>query len=159
MANAIKTSAGIIYLPAGARLLACLLGRGWGALGVAIATFLIMAPETFPDQDASFHLAVATLNSLTVLSSVVLMLKALGIKDDLSNIKFVQLPLIDLVATFVQTAFYSWFLYSSKVHIGLEDLEAKFLSRWTGNFLGGMIFMLVFFVFANIYKKSVEKED
>jgi integral membrane sensor domain MASE1 len=159
MANAIKTSAGIVYLPAGARLLACLVGRGWGALGVGIATFLVVLPDTLPDQDTSFHLAIATINSLSVLISVLLMLKTLGIKNDLSNIKFVHLPIIDFVATFVQTTAYSWFLYLNKVNISIEDLEAKFLSRWTGNFLGGMVFMIAFFALVNIYKWHAAKED
>ena len=159
MANAIKTSAGIVYLPAGARLLACLVGRGWGALGVGIATFLVVLPNALPDQDTSFHLAISTINSLSVLISVLLMLKTLGIKDDLSNIKFLHLPLIDFVATFVQTTAYSWFLYSNKVNLGIEGLEAKFLARWTGNFLGGMVFMITFFALVNIYKWHVGKED
>lgn len=159
MANAIKTSAGIIYLPAGARLIACLVGRGWGALGVGIANFLILAPDTFPDQDTSFYLTVATINSLSVLTSALLMLKLLKINNDLSNIKFSQLPLIDLIVTFVQTAVYSWFLYSSQVYIEADDLEAKFLSRWTGNFLGGMIFMLFLFALVNIHKIYVSKDE
>ena len=75
LANAIKTTGAIIYLPAGVRLLACLVGRFWGALGIFAATCFFVAPNVFPNESSSFHFAIAFINTTSVLISVLLTLK------------------------------------------------------------------------------------
>jgi hypothetical protein len=55
LANTLKTSGAIIFLPAGVRLLACLVGRAWGALGILIGSFFVVVPTTFPNEASSFH--------------------------------------------------------------------------------------------------------
>lgn len=152
LANAIKSSGSIIFLPAGVRLLACLVGRTWGALGIFIGSFFVVVPSVFPNEASSFHLAVALINTFSVLVSVVLALKFFKISDDLSNLRFTQLPFIDLIATFSQATFYYLFLYSVN-HVEESELLPKFVSQMTGNFLGGMIFMLSFLVLVNVIKR------
>lgn len=153
MANAIKTSQGIIFLPAGVRLLACLVGRGWGALGVGMGTWLVVSPEAFPDQNQEFWFSVAFINSTSVLLSVLVMQRVFGIEENLSNLKFLHLPFIDLVATSSQAFFYYCFLYSANV-VSEADLIPKFISQVTGNFLGGMIFMLALMVIFKLNDKN-----
>lgn len=148
-----KTASAIIFLPAGARLLACLVGRTLGAIGVGIASWLIVSIDVFPDQSQFFHLTLAILNSCSVLFSVMLAQKILGIEKSLANLKFVHLPVIDLLATFVQAFFFCLFVYSEHL-VAKEDLASKFTAQMFGNFLGGMIFMLALMLLSNLRNKT-----
>lgn len=154
LANAFNKSANeIIFLPAGARLLACLVGSSLGAIGVGIASWLIVSSDVFPNQSQGFYLSVAILNSCSVLFSVMLAQQVLGIERSLKNLKFFHLPLIDLLATFMQALCMCLFLYSQKL-VAKEDLIAKFSTQMVGNFLGGMIFMLAFMLVINLHNKT-----
>lgn len=126
--------------------------ESWGALGIFIGSFFVVVPSVFPNEASSFHLAVAFINTFSVLLSVVLALKFFKISDDLSNLRFTQLPFIDLIATFSQATFYYLFLYSVN-HVEESELLPKFVTQMTGNFLGGMIFMLSFLVLVNVVKR------
>jgi hypothetical protein len=150
-ANAIKSSGAIIFLPAGVRLLACLVGRAWGALGILIGSFFVVVPTTFPNEASSFHFLIAFTSTYTVLVSVVLTLEFFKVSDELSNLKFIYLPLIDLIATFSQAFFFILILYSANL-IEESELLPRFITQMTGNFLGGMIFMLSFFALMNLLK-------
>jgi hypothetical protein len=151
LANTLKTSGAIIFLPAGVRLLACLVGRAWGALGILIGSFFVVVPTTFPNEASSFHFLIAFTNTCSVLVSVVLTLEFFKVSDDLSNLKFIYLPLIDLIATFSQAFFFILILYSANL-IEESELLPRFITQMTGNFLGGMIFMLSFFALMNLLK-------
>jgi len=151
VANAIKTSTGIIFLPAGVRLLACLVGRTWGAIGVAIATWLVVSPDIWKDQSDTFYILIALINSSSVLIGVLIVQRALHISEDLSNLNLIHLPFIDLVATFLQAISYYYFLY----FLGLIEktkMLSHIISQMTGNFIGGMLFMLGFMVLVHINK-------
>jgi glucose-6-phosphate-specific signal transduction histidine kinase len=115
LANAIKTNGAIIFLPAGVRLLACLVGRAWGAFGIFLGSFLVVVPTTFPNETNSFHLLIATASTTSVFLSVVISLSFLKISNDLSNLKFIHLPFIDLIATFSQAFFFILILYSASL--------------------------------------------
>jgi hypothetical protein len=151
LANTLKTSGAIIFLPAGVRLLACLVGRAWGALGILIGSFFVVVPTTFPNEASSFHFLIAFTNTCSVLVSVVLTLEFFKVSDDLSNLKFIYLPLIDLIATFSQAFFFILILYSANL-IEESELLPRFITQMTGNFLGGMIFMLSFFALMKLLK-------
>ena len=153
LANAIKTTGAIIYLPAGVRLIACLVGRFWGALGIFAATCFFVAPNVFPNESSSFHFAIAFINTTSVLISVLLTLKFFKISDDLANLKFTQLPFIDLIATLSQAFFYYLFLYLVN-YVDASELLPKFVSQMTGNFLGCMVFMLSFLLLANLLQRK-----
>ena len=152
LANALKTSGGIIFLPAGVRLLACLVGREWGTFGVFLGSFFVVVPSTFPHETNAFHLAIALISTTSVYLSVVISLSFLKISNDLSNLEFIHLPFIDLIATFSQAFFFYLFLYLVN-HVDASELLPRFITQMTGNFLGGMLFMLSFFVLVNILKR------
>jgi hypothetical protein len=156
LANAIKTSGAIIYLPAGVRLLACLIGRFWGGLGIFVATCFVVAPNVFPNESCGFHFAIAFINTSSVLISVLITLKLFKISEDLSNLRFIHLPFIDLIATFSQAFCYYLFLYFVE-HIEEAELLPKFISQMTGNFLGGMVFMLTLLLLLNLRMKNTSK--
>ena len=140
LAYAVKTM-GIIYLPSGARLLACLVGRVWGAIGVGIAAWLVVSPDVWPGKSDMFYMSVAFINSCSVLFSVLLVQKILNISADLSNLKLIHLPVIDLAATFAQAlCLYVFLLWQQQI----EELQflSLLITQITGNFIGGMIFML-----------------
>jgi len=140
VAYAIKTI-GIIYLPSGARLIACLVGRVWGAIGVGIAAWLVVSPDVWPGKSDMFYMSLAFINSCSVLFSVLLVQKILNISADLSNLKLIHLPVIDLAATFAQAlCLYVFLLWQQQI----EELQflSLLITQITGNFIGGMIFML-----------------
>ena len=105
-----------------------------------MGAWLIVSPDVFPNQTQDFYFAIAFINSMSVFVSVFMMQRVFNIEENLSNLKFIHLPFIDLAATTCQAFFYYCFLYSANV-VSEVDLIQKFLSQITGNFLGGMIFM------------------
>lgn len=155
LANAIKTAGGIVYLPAGVRLLACLVGRVWGAVGIALGSWLIVTPDVFKDQSDIFYFTLAMINTFSVFFAVLLAQRIFKISEDLSNLKFIQLPFIDLFATFSQACIYYYFLRSVGL-VSESELLPKFISQVTGNFLGGMIFMFGLILFLNLTKSPHE---
>lgn len=140
IAYAIKT-VGIIYLPSGARLFACLVGRVWGAIGVGLAAWLVVSPDVWSGRSEIFYISVALINAGSVFLSILLVQKMLNISKDLSNLNLIHLPVIDLVATCSQAlSLYCFLLWMHQIE------ESQFLSilitQVTGNFIGGMVFML-----------------
>jgi integral membrane sensor domain MASE1 len=136
VAYAIKTI-GIIYLPSGARLIACLVGRVWGAIGVGIAAWLVVSPDVWPGNSDMFYMSVAFINSCSVLFIVLLVQKILNISADLSNLKLIHLPVIDLAATFAQAlCLYVFLLWQQQI----EELQflSLLITQITGNFIGGI---------------------
>jgi integral membrane sensor domain MASE1 len=88
-----------------------------------------------------FYMSVAFINSCSVLFSVLLVQKILNISADLSNLKLIHLPVIDLAATFAQAlCLYVFLLWQQQI----EELQflSLLITQITGNFIGGMIFML-----------------
>jgi hypothetical protein len=153
LANAIKTAGSIIYLPAGVRLLACLVGRAWGAIGIIIASYLVVGPDVFANQSKFFYFTLALIHTIPVFFSVFFAQKILKISEDLSNLKLIHLPLIDLLATFSQAFFYYYFLYLVNI-VEKSDLLPRFISQMTGNFLGGMLFMFAFMFILQLSKRA-----
>ena len=153
LANALKTNGAILFLPAGVRLLACLVGREWGAFGVFLGSFLVVVPTTFPNETNAFHLMIASISTTSVYLSVVISLSFLKVSNDLSNLKFIHLPFIDLIATFSQAFFFILILYMAN-HLDESELLPRFITQMTGNFLGGMVFLLSFLVLVNVLNRS-----
>ncbi len=152
LANAIKTNS-IIFLPAGVRLLACLVGRVWGAIGIIIGSWLVVGPDVFTNQSEVFYFTLALIHTLPVFFSIFFAFKVFKISENLSYLKITQLPFIDLLATFSQAFFYYYFLYSENL-VTESDLFPRFISQMTGNFLGGMIFMFSFMLVLQVCKRT-----
>lgn len=152
-ANAIKTPEGIIFLPAGVRLLACLVGRSWGAIGIIIASWMVVGPDVFENQSQDFYFTLALIHTIPVLFSIFLAQKIFKISEDLSNLKLIHLPFIDLMATFSQAFFYFSFLYLVKI-VDKSNLLPWFIAQMTGNFLGGMFFMFALMLLLQINNRT-----
>ena len=134
-------------------MLACLVGRAWGAFGVFLGSFLVVVPTTFPNETNAFHLMIASISTMSVYFSVVISLSFLKVSNDLSNLKFIHLPFIDLIATFSQAFFFILVLYMAN-HLEESELLPRFITQMTGNFLGGMVFLLSFLVLVNVLNRS-----
>ena len=88
----------LIFLPAGIKHLAILLAGEWGALGCFIGLF-VLANE-FWNGTPVWQIALYSLISTgATWAGLMLSLRALGINRDLSNLRFIQLPIMDLMTT------------------------------------------------------------
>ena len=130
----------LIFIPAGVKLLAALVGGLWGVMGVVLA-LIYLANDFWAGQSQLFIFLTATINGLSTLAVVEAMRRLLTIDDDLSNLRLLHLPLIDLANSvchgLVHNAF--WIFW------GVEK-PSDFLSHATamtvGDFFGSLIVLL-----------------
>ena len=135
----------LVFIPAGVKLLAALIGGFWGIVGVVVA-LTFQGYDIWSEQSQTFILLNALINGFSTLAVVELMRSLLKIDQDLSNIRLLHLPLIDLANSvclgLVQNG--------HRVFWGLED-NNSFLTKVSatalGDFLGSMILLLGWAIF------------
>ena len=135
----------LVFIPAGVKLLAALIGGFWGIVGVVMALTL-QGYDIWSEQSQTFILLNALINGFSTLAVVELMRRILKIDQDLSNIRFLHLPLIDLANSiclgFIQNG--HWVFW------GMEEYD-EFLTKASatafGDFFGSMILLLGWAIF------------
>jgi uncharacterized membrane protein YwzB len=130
----------LIYLPAGIKLVAALVGGFWGVLGVFMID-LYLGSIVWPEQSLSFYLLRALIGCFSTLMVVWYALRSLKIDNDLSNLKFIHLPIIDLLNTLVIGLAHNAFLLSWQV-INIADFWVRSSAMAFGNFTGSMVVLL-----------------
>ena len=135
----------LVYLPAGVKMVAALVGGFWGVLGTVLA-LMVLAHQNWADQPLVFMVLTACISGFSTLLAVHVMKKLLKIEDDLSNLKFIHVPVIDLV----NTVFHSLVLNGLWVWFSVDPLS-DFLwhaaAMSLGDFVGSMILLLGLTVF------------
>jgi hypothetical protein len=128
----------LVFLPAGIKHLAILLGGPWGALGCFVSLF-ILANEFWqgvPTGDIALYSLVST---CATWAGIAVCLKVLGLDRDLTNIRFIHLPLIDLFTTFLHgfTTNVFFILKGMKT----DHLMTNALAMMVGDFIGSFIIL------------------
>lgn len=133
----------LIFLPAGVKHLAILLAGKWGALGCLIALFML-SREFWNGLPAEQLIIYSTISTASTWLGIVLSLKMLGISKDLSNLKFMQLPVIDLITTglhsFTTNVFF--ILAGIKTENFMENALAMMFGDYVGSFTVLMLLWL-----------------
>jgi hypothetical protein len=110
------TGATVFFLPAGVKLLALMIGRQWGALGLLCANFA-MSFQDWPGTSPYVLLTMALLWVGLPLLMVLLLGRLLRLRSDLRGITFSQFVLIDATTAGSNSLAYNGYL----VWLGLRD--------------------------------------
>jgi hypothetical protein len=139
------------FIPAGFRTVAALVGRTWGVVGISCAIALVIS-DLWVGQSATFYATYGFFAGFSTFIGIVACQRWLGIQRNLSNLRFVHLPLLDLAGTachvLVLNAF-AWWLHL----LGQHDVLNHLMAQGVGNFLGGLIFMLFLTMMVSVNKK------
>ena len=131
----------LIFLPAGVRTVMILIGGKWAAVGAAIALAFV-AGGIWPEMSWGVLIGYAALSSLTAWLAIQAMLNLLKVPQDLNGLRFIHLPLIDLVATlahaFTVNAYFMLVGLRSPSHVADSALAMAF-----GDFVGTGVVMAV----------------
>ena len=139
----------LVFLPAGIKLIAALVSGFWGVLGTVIALAYV-TPGFWPDQPLWFYVVYPALSGFITLAVVALMKRVLGIDDDIRNLRFIHIPLIDLCATLVHGAVVNAFFMLKHLQVD-QDFFTRAFAMSVGDFLGSLILLLSFAVLAKLY--------
>lgn len=133
----------LLFLPAGIKHLAILLAGPWGALGCGLALF-VLAFDLWPGAPTA-HIAVYSLISTgATWAGIALSLRLMGVDAQLNGLKFIHLPLMDLVTTalhgFTANAFF--------VLAGMKNgnFWGHAMAMMVGDFTGSLIVLMLFWL-------------
>lgn len=140
----------LVFLPAGIKHLAILLGGLWGALGSFVALF-ILANEFWlgvPPAEIALYSLISTGSTWAV---IVLCLRTLGINRDLHNIRFVHLPLIDLFTTFFHG--FTTNIFFIIAGMKLDHFLSNALAMMVGDYIGSFIILTLLWLVVGSSKR------
>ena len=133
----------LVFLPAGVKHISILIGRLWGAIGCFLALAYV-TPEFWTEISLIEILAYSGISTAVTLALIPAGIKILGINNDLSNLRFMHLPLLDLITTtghsFVTNAYF--IADGMKVN---EGFIGNALGMALGDFTGSFVMMMLLF--------------
>jgi hypothetical protein len=139
----------LVFLPAGIKLIAALVSGFWGVLGTVVALALV-SPEFWPEQPLWFYVVYPSLSGFSTLAVVAVMKRLLGIDNDIRNLRFIHIPIIDLCATLVHGVVVNGFFALKNLAVD-QDFFTRAFAMSVGDFLGSLILLLSFAVLAKLY--------
>lgn len=147
----------LVFLPAGIKLIAALVSGFWGVLGTVVALALV-SPEFWPDQPLWFYVVYPSLSGFSTLAVVAMMKRLLGIDNDIRNLRFIYIPIIDLCATLVHGAVVNGFFALKHLEVD-QDFFTRAFAMSVGDFLGSLILLLSFAMLAKLYDVYKQRPD
>lgn len=128
----------LIFLPAGIKHLAILIGGGWGALGCFLA-LLGLAREFWNDVAIGHITAYSAISTGATWLGLILGMRLLRIRRDLRNLQFIHLPMIDLITTALHGFTTNVFFIS--VGMKSDNLIGNALAMMFGDFVGSFVLL------------------
>ena len=129
-----------VFLPAGIKLLAVMVGGWWGLLGVAAAGLWIADTEVWTGGDWIAHLGNIVVWLVIPFVALQPVFRWWQLKPDLSNLTFHRLFVINAVFTAVSavgTSAYAWWVYERRD----ADFVATSIAMSFGDFVGTLLVM------------------
>lgn len=128
----------LIFLPAGIKHLAILIGGGWGALGCFLA-LLVLAREFWNDVAIGHITAYSAISTGATWLGLILGMRLLRIQRDLGNLKFMHLPTIDLITTAIHG--FTTNVFFITVGMKSDNLIGNALAMMFGDFIGSFVLL------------------
>ncbi|QWD85449.1 hypothetical protein AOC19_00735 [Polynucleobacter asymbioticus] len=125
-----------IYLPAGLRLLLTLIFGLSGAVGIAMASFLICFFGQFPPELITC-IGIGLISGFAPYMARVLVVSNINIAPDLSNLSLQKLVICTLIYAALSAGFHQWWFAIR----GLDEAGTlnHFLVMWIGDVLGTVL--------------------
>lgn len=129
-----------VFLPAGIKLLAVLVGRWWGLLGVALAGLWVTHSEVWSSGDWLAHFGNISVWLVLPFLVITVLIKHWQLEPDLSNLSYERLFVINAVFTSVAavgSSAYAWWVYDRRD----ADAVAAAIAMAVGDFVGTILVM------------------
>jgi hypothetical protein len=133
----------LVFLPAGIKHISILIGRLWGAIGCFLALAYV-TPEFWVGIGIPQTLLYSGISTITTLALILVGIKILGIKNDLSNLRFMHLPLLDLITTTGHSFITNAYFVAGGMKID-QEFVSNALGMAFGDFTGSFIMMALLF--------------
>lgn len=144
----------LLFLPAGVKHVAILVARGWGALGCFVA-LSVLAFEFWPEVSASKVVAYSALSTAATWTGLELGMRFLRVKRDLSNLRFMHFPFLDLVTTALHGFLVS--AYFMAVNMKGDRFVENALAMMLGDYVGSLVMLLGFWTFLMLTKPRLSQ--
>lgn len=132
----------LLFLPAGVKLLAVLVGRLPAIVGLLVAGIYLGA-GIWPDKPISSIVYFAVLSLMTYLIAALSLMRWLHIRQDLSNLRYHHIVLFSLAASVLNGMAHNWLYLSEGVTLN-EDLWQKSAAMALGDFIGCFVVVALF---------------
>lgn len=142
----------LVFLPAGIKHISILIGRFWGALGCFLALAYV-TPEFWTDISVAHALLYSGISTVATWALVLAGMRMLDINSDLSNLRFIHLPLLDLITTTGHSFVTNAYFIADGMKIN-EEYLGNALGMAFGDFTGSFIMMMCLFFGLQIKKQT-----
>lgn len=139
-AQSVFSGVALFYLPAGVKLLAIMVGRYWGALGLWVANFLHTA-TSWNNLILSQAFVMSILWVGTTLLVVMTWAQLTGLRTDLRNLTFKGFVWLNLLAALIHGLVFNGYLIIVAER-GIEEWLSSAKAMALGDFLGSGALML-----------------
>lgn len=139
-AQSVFTGVALFYLPAGVKLLAIMVGRYWGALGLWVANFL-HTTTGWDNLAVSQELVMSMLWVGTTLLVVLTWARFTGLRTDLRNLSFKGFVWLNLLAAVIHGLVFNGYLIFLAER-NLDEWLSSAKAMALGDFLGSGVLML-----------------
>lgn len=126
----------LVFIPAGIKHLFILVARGWGALGCFVG-LLVPALQFWSDTPVYLIVLYSGLSTLASWIGIELGMRLLAIRRNLQNLRFLHLPILDLITTTVHGLAVS--LYFISVGMTSDNMLASALAFMFGDYTGSFL--------------------
>lgn len=146
----------LVFLPAGIKHIAILIAGKWGALGCLMALF-ILANEFWSGVPVGEIALYSVISTGMTWIGILLSMRLLGINRDLHNLKFVHLPIMDLLTT----AFHGFVTNLFFILAGMksEHLISNALAMMFGDYAGSFIVLTLLWFGLMVMKRVRAREN
>ncbi len=141
----------LIFLPAGIKQISILIAGKWGALGCLVALFVV-ASEIWSANSVTAILLFSVISIGATWLGVSLALKFLRLNSDLSNLKFIHLPVIDLITTSIHALATNAYLVLAR--ISTENFWSNALAMVVGDYVGCFIILALLYLGLRVLRKN-----
>lgn len=141
----------LIFIPAGIKHLAILLAGPWGALGCALALFML-ALEFWHGAAPELIALYSVISTAATWLGILLSLRLLGIARDLHNLKFMHLPVMDLITTAIHG--FTTNLFFIVAGMKSENFLTNALAMMFGDYAGSFIVLTLLWLGLALLKRQ-----
>jgi hypothetical protein len=132
----------LVFLPAGVKLLAILMGRWPALLGILTAS-VYLSPGFWPGKSLTTVFYFAAMGVITYPIAIYAVMHAFRIRHDLSNLRYGHIVTLAVIVSVFNGVLHNFLFYSQGV-TAAEDLWLKSAAMSLGDFMGCFIVVTLF---------------
>ena len=147
-------SAGIslLFLPAGVKLLAVLVGRLPAIVGLLVVSIYLGA-GIWPDKAMTSIVYFAVVSLMTYPIAAFGWMRLLNIRQDLSNLRYHHIVLLSLAASVLNGVVHNWLYWSQGVTTS-DELWQKSAAMAMGDFMGCFVVVALFHAATGVLRRA-----